>query len=59
MNGAQGFETLSLLSTVPGEILGETRVHLERLRSDDAAIRLKIGDRIDEALLYLDRILGP
>ena len=44
------------ISSVPGEILGETRLQLQRLRASQVAIPLKW--RVDEALSYLDEILG-
>ncbi len=47
------------ISSVPGEILGETRLQLERLRSTQVPTLLGLKWRIDEALSYLDEILGP
>lgn len=46
------------ISSVPGEILGETRLQLHILRSSRLAIRLHLEERIDEALRYLDQVLG-
>ncbi|HKY28589.1 MAG TPA: hypothetical protein VJM12_11685 [Pyrinomonadaceae bacterium] len=46
------------ISTVPGEILGEIRLQLQLLRATQIPTRLDMNSRIDEALSYLDQILG-
>lgn len=45
-------------STVPGEILGETRLQLQTLRASQTSTRLGLDQSIDEALSYLNKILG-
>jgi hypothetical protein len=51
-------ECLSI-STVPGEILGTLRVNLQQLRREKAPTSLQLREPIDNALRYLDRVLGP
>lgn len=46
------------ISTVPGEILGETRLQLRRLRATNIPANFGLEGRIDEALYYLDSILS-
>jgi hypothetical protein len=50
-------DTLSI-SSVAGEILGETRLQLKRLLSAEVATRLGLKGQVVESLSYLDRILG-
>lgn len=50
-------EALSI-STMPGEILGETRLQLRRLRRTNIPGNFGLEGRIDEALCYLDSILS-
>lgn len=47
------------ISTVPGEILGELRLQLQRLGRSDVSERLQLRGRIDEALRYLNAALRP
>lgn len=47
------------ISSVSGEILGETRFQLQHLRASQIPLRLGLAWQIDEALAYLDNILGP
>ena len=47
------------ISTVPGEILGETRLQLRQLQETPIPSRLGGDWRVDEKLAYLDQILGP
>jgi hypothetical protein len=46
------------ISSVAGEILGETRLQLKRLLSAEVATRLSLRGQVVESLSYLDRILG-
>ena len=46
------------VSSVPGEILGETRLQLQRLRAAQVANQLGLNGLIDEALAYLNQILS-
>jgi len=46
------------ISSLPGEILGETRLELRRVRSSPLYSRLDVRARVDEALRYIDSILG-
>lgn len=45
------------ISTVPGEILGETRLELQKLKGTMLPKLLGINDKVDEALSYLNRVL--
>ncbi len=47
------------ISTVPGEVLGELRLQLEKLGRSDVSERLQLRGRIDEALRYLNAVLRP
>jgi hypothetical protein len=49
-------EALSI-STVPGEILGETRLQLRELRATSIPQKLGIEIVVDEAIAYLDSVL--
>jgi hypothetical protein len=51
-------EALSI-STLPGEILGELRLRPRKLSSSNIPVRLGLERQIDEALSYLDHVLGP
>jgi len=50
-------EALSI-STLPGEILGEIRLQLLKLRASEVPMRLGLKWQIDDALSYLDHVLG-
>jgi len=56
--GSALIDALSI-SSVPGEILGETRLQLQTLRSRGIALGLGLDRQVDEALAYLDKVLGP
>ena len=47
------------ISTAPGEILGESRLQLQILRSSRIPLRVGLDRSVHEALAYLDKILGP
>lgn len=47
-----------VISSVPGEILGETRLRLQKLRACQIPSVLGLKWRVEEALSYLDGILG-
>lgn len=47
------------ISTVPGEVLGETRLQLQRLRASSVATQLRLEQQVDEGIRYLNDILGP
>ena len=47
------------ISTVPGEVLGETRLQLQKLQTSQIPTLRAFKWQIDEALSYLDEILGP
>ena len=47
------------ISGMSGEILGETRLQLRKLRRTKIPQRLHLADRVNEALQYLDTVLGP
>ena len=51
-------EALSI-SSVPGEILGELRLQLQRVRGGPVGNQLGLNGQIDEALSYLNQILSP
>ena len=44
------------ISTVPGEILGEIKLQLKKLRASRVPDGLNLKSQIDEAISYLDRI---
>lgn len=46
------------ISSAPGEILGATRLQLQRLRASQVPIRLGLTLEVDDAISYLDYILG-
>ena len=46
------------ISTVPGEILGETRLQLQKLQGSSIPSLLGVDSKVDESLVYLDQILG-
>lgn len=46
------------ISTLPGEILGETRLQLQKLKLSKLPKVLGIKGQVDEALSYLNKILG-
>jgi hypothetical protein len=46
------------ISTAPGEVLGEIRLQLQALRASKISAYSSWKDRIDEALSYLDSVLG-
>jgi hypothetical protein len=48
-----------VISSVPGEVLGETRLQLQKLQTSQVPNLLGITCQLDEALFYLDRVLGP
>lgn len=45
------------ISTIPSEILGETRLVLEKLNKTELPKLLGIGNDIEESLKYLNKIL--
>ncbi len=45
------------ISTVPSEILGESRLAIVELSKTDLPERLNIQSKIDESLTYLNKIL--
>lgn len=45
------------ISTIAGEILGELRLRLQKLRALDLSSQLHIKEQIDDALLYINSIL--
>ena len=47
-----------VVSTAPGEVLGESLLALERIRHHDAYGRLKLTHRIDEGIAYIRAALG-
>lgn len=47
------------ISSVPGEVLGETRLQLRRLQRSAIVSQLNLQEEIAKSLKYLDRILGP
>jgi hypothetical protein len=46
------------VSTAPGEILGETRLQLRRLRASPVAAQLGLLRQIDEAIRHINTTLG-
>ena len=46
------------ISTLPGEILGEIRLNLRRLKATDIMSRLQCERQVEDALQYLDTMLG-
>ena len=47
------------ISTVPGEVLGETRLQLQKLQTSQVPAIQALKWQVDEALSYLDKVLGP
>jgi hypothetical protein len=46
------------ISSLPGEILGETRLQLKEIRRTPYYGRVDIRSKVDEAVKYIDRVLG-
>jgi hypothetical protein len=46
------------ISSVPGEVLGETRLQLQQLRASPIVAQLHLEQQIDEGIRYLNDILG-
>ncbi len=46
------------ISSMPGEVLGEVRIALQRVRTHTAYGRLDIRKRVDEGIAYVNRALG-
>ena len=47
------------ISSVPGEILGEIRLELQKLRKTEIPEHLGLTSQLSEAMAYLEQILGP
>jgi hypothetical protein len=47
------------ISSVPGEVLGETRLQLQRLQTSQVPGLQALKWQVAEALSYLDKVLGP
>jgi hypothetical protein len=45
------------ISSMPGEILGEIRLVLRRIRSHPSYERIDVRRRVDDGMQYLDRAL--
>jgi glycogen debranching enzyme len=46
------------ISTMPGEILGEIRLVLQRVRAHPVYKSLDVRRRVDDGIDYVDRVLG-
>lgn len=46
------------ISSLPGEILGEIRLALQRIRSWPVYERLDVRRRVNDGIDYVDRVLG-
>lgn len=46
------------ISSLPGEMLGETRVRLKEVRQSPHYRRLDIRSKVDDAVKYIDGVLG-
>jgi hypothetical protein len=46
------------ISTVPGEILGETRLQLQKLRKTNLPNQLNLASQINDGVSYIDHILN-
>jgi len=55
---ASALEDALSISTVPGEILGEIRLQLRKLRSSTPKVEQSARQTVDDALNYLDSVLG-
>lgn len=54
---AQKLSNALSISTVPSEVLGESRLVLKELSETALPIKLNISTKLEEALKYLNRIL--
>jgi hypothetical protein len=48
-----------IVSSVAGEVLGEIRLQLRRLQKSPMVAQLSLQSRVDEALIYLNKVLRP
>jgi hypothetical protein len=55
---AQGVESALYISTVPGEVLGQLRIELNKLVRRTESSGVPDRARIVEAIRYLDKVLG-
>jgi hypothetical protein len=55
---ATGLRDALTVSTLPGEVLGEVRMELQRAVASSAYYRLDIRSRVDDSLRYIDSVLG-
>jgi hypothetical protein len=46
------------VSSLPGEVLGEIRLSLQRIREHEAYARLDVRRRVDDGIAYVDKALG-
>ena len=46
------------ISSLPGEILGETQLQLERVRASRISDRIDVRKAVDEAVRYIKSALG-
>jgi hypothetical protein len=55
---ASGLRDALAAGSLPGEILGETRIALRRVRTSPLYQRLDVRSRVDEGIRYVDSVLG-
>jgi hypothetical protein len=55
---AEDLRSALAISSLPGEILGEIRMTLQRLGSHPVYGKLEIRRRVDEGIDYVNRALG-
>jgi hypothetical protein len=54
---AKDVEESILVSSLPGEVLGEARLTLQRLHNSEIGRRLDIRKKVNEAIEYINRAL--
>jgi hypothetical protein len=55
---ASDLQSALTISSMPGEILGEIRLVLRRIRAHPIYKRLDVRRRVDDGVDYVDRALG-